>query len=209
MMQEINIIDNVTIPIIDEPIGINVSGGTDSALLLFFLMKYASKKIYIFTLANRRKRRLNAKCTIDIVDKCIELTGNTNIQHIINYAENQNQRNVKDLPNNFLSKKNIKILYEGVTANPPQEVLNNFTDMTTELDRDSTIIKPVFRTPDLCWPWVNLDKKTIAKIYNEYNLIETLFSITRSCETLSEFENRHCGYCWWCQERKWGFGRLD
>jgi len=42
-------------------------------------------------------------------------------------------------------------------------------------------------------------------------LLDSLFPITRTCE-----ENAydptivpHCGECVWCQERLWGFGKLN
>ena len=58
-------------------------------------------------------------------------------------------------------------------------------------------------------PFVNKDKKTIFQIYQDLNLLETLFPLTRSCETtrLKNFRG-HCGECWWCKERMWGFGRV-
>ena len=41
----------------EGPIGVSVSGGADSAILLYFLMKYHKHKIYITTLADRSKMK--------------------------------------------------------------------------------------------------------------------------------------------------------
>jgi 7-cyano-7-deazaguanine synthase in queuosine biosynthesis len=63
-------------------------------------------------------------------------------------------------------------------------------------------------------PWANTDKKGIAKMYREENLIDTLLPVTRSCEYdpncefFDDIEDPglgHCGECWWCKEREWGF----
>ena len=51
-------------------------------------------------------------------------------------------------------------------------------------------------------------KKT-SNLYKEYNLIDSLFVYTRSCEweaqNVKDPKLGHCGICWWCQERAWGF----
>ena len=60
---------------------------------------------------------------------------------------------------------------------------------------------------------INIIKDTIglptAKIYQELDLMETLFPVTRSCEVTDKIEYYgHCGKCWWCEERHWGFGNV-
>jgi 7-cyano-7-deazaguanine synthase in queuosine biosynthesis len=58
-------------------------------------------------------------------------------------------------------------------------------------------------------PFANLDKKGIAELYEHFNLMDTLFPITKSCEAKTyDWTTPHCGTCWWCHERQWGFGRL-
>lgn len=54
-------------------------------------------------------------------------------------------------------------------------------------------------------PFHRIDKKVIAGMYEELNLLETLFPLTRSCENNNLLEG-HCGECWWCEERLWAFG---
>jgi len=58
-------------------------------------------------------------------------------------------------------------------------------------------------------PFSNVDKKAIAELYEHYNLIDTLFPMTRSCEAETNYFSKHCGKCWWCGEREYGFGRLQ
>ena len=44
-------------------------------------------------------------------------------------------------------------------------------------------------------------------MYTELGIMDSLFTVTRSCESVTLTEG-HCGECWWCQERMWGFNRL-
>ena len=53
-----------------------------------------------------------------------------------------------------------------------------------------------------------MDKKDIARLYEEEGILDDLFPLTRSCEN-DDTLDYHCGFCWWCDERKWAFnGRL-
>lgn len=56
-------------------------------------------------------------------------------------------------------------------------------------------------------PYYNMDKKGIAKMYEDEGLMDTLFPCTRSCESDTQMTG-HCGQCWWCEERMWAFGKL-
>ena len=206
--------------IYDGPVGIMVSGGADSAILLYHLMKHSKDKIHIFSLGNNDKRRLNLSIATQVVEKCIQLTGNINIEHHINYCETQTLNSLLVMPKQFIEEKRIKIVYNGVTANPPKKVLDTFKLKSLELDRDPNVERDVLSVDDIWYsPWTNIDKKIIASMFKEENLIETLFSITRSCaydpthhyfiENVKDPGYGHCGECWWCEEREWAFGRLQ
>jgi hypothetical protein len=100
----------------------------------------------------------------------------------------------------------------GINCNPPIEVCNSFEGVVQEraFERDRTDeLKSVM--PGYCSyrPFANLDKKGIKEIYDHFNLMDTLFPITKSCESKTyDWSTPHCGWCWWCHERRWGFGRL-
>lgn len=55
-------------------------------------------------------------------------------------------------------------------------------------------------------PYYNLNKKDLAKMYEDQGLMDSLFPVTRSCED-DNLLTGHCGKCWWCCERKWAFGK--
>lgn len=216
-MKFIELDNNIQIPIIDEPIGINVSGGADSALLLYYLMKYYKSKIYIVTLADRSKFLRNSKKSIDVVSKCSELTGNTNFEHTIQYADKQLPEVLFNGLELLLKNKVIKLKFNGITANPPDNVLATFKTPTKEHELRNPM---VYRDPISKFrivPWTNIDKKVIAELYIKEGLIDTLFPLTNSCEwdgstSFNKGTNPyvdHCGQCWWCEERYWGFNRLS
>jgi hypothetical protein len=125
-----------------------------------------------------------------------------------------------DVPNQFIEEKRIKIVYSGVTSLPPVSVSHTFKLRSLELDnRNPNVERDVLRLNKYYSPWANIDKKIVASMYKEENLIETLFSITRSCEydpthhyfieNVKDPGTGHCGECWWCEERYWAFGRLQ
>ena len=132
--------------IYDGPVGIMVSGGADSAILLYHLMKHSKDKIHIFSLGNNDKRRLNLSVATQVVEKCIQLTGNINIEHHINYCETQTLNSLLVMPKQFIEEKRIKIVYNGVTANPPKKVLDTFKLKSLELDRDPSVERDVNQT---------------------------------------------------------------
>ena len=203
--------------IYDGPVGIMVSGGADSAILLYYLMKHSKDKIHIISLGNNDKRRVNISVATQVVEKCIQLTGNTNIEHHINYCETQTGDSLYVMPKHFTEEKRVKIIYSGLTANPPKEVLNTFKLATLEHgDRDPNAERDVLSLDDTKYsPWTNIDKKIIASMYKEENLLEKLFTITRSCEydpthhyfrdDVKDPGHGHCKGCWWCEEREWAF----
>ena len=93
--------------------------------------------------------------------------------------------------------------YMGITANPPIETGIKQEDLERAHDRN----KPVY-TDTRITPWINYDKKDIANIYKQLDIME-LFSMTRSCENKTFDFTKHCAECWWCIERKWGFGKYE
>jgi len=57
------------------------------------------------------------------------------------------------------------------------------------------------------FPFGKTDKKEVAKAYNYYNMMDRLYPHTRSCEDFTD-KVEHCGHCFFCAERMWGFNRL-
>ena len=193
-------------------IGICVSGGADSALMLYFALKYSTSITHIFSLANQNKWLRNTHAAINVIGKCAELTGNYNFVHHIAYDTVQTKENLFLLPMQYIVDNTISTIYTGVTKNPPFDVIDTFTLENTEHnERDPTVLRSV-KKGDWYMPWTNIDKQDLCDIYQQHNLLDTLFPITRSCEWINQEwpdpGDDHCGKCWWCEERQWGFGRL-
>jgi hypothetical protein len=211
-MKTYNITDTVEFNVYPRSLGICVSGGADSALMLYFALKYATFTTHIFSLANQEKWLRNTHASIDVISKCAELTDNYNFVHHVTYDVTQTKDNLFVLPTQYLAKDIVSTVYTGVTKNPPFEVTSTFTLESLEnSERDPTVVRPI-KNGNWYRPWTNLDKQDLCDIYQQHNLIDTLFPVTRSCEWLNhdwpDLGIVHCGKCWWCEERQWGFGRL-
>ena len=116
--------------------------------------------------------------------------------------------------------------FTGVTANPPTHLTQFYQDYLPEIyGGDYQAPELQVRTPNeirdeygigghnrIWWqPWTNWHKQDLAELYNNLDIMNTLFPLTRSCEGMGSeiLARKHCGECWWCQERLWGFGRLQ
>lgn len=202
----------------DAPVAISVSGGIDSALLLYFLMKYSKNHIYITTCSNRSRHNRNARAAIDVVSVMSEVTGFNNFTHLIDYTGSSLgnitcTESYKDIVGRALKKlhteSKIFFSYTGNTANPPQEVMSKFVyECGTEFDRDPNTIRDIYEDIAIR-PWTNINKRKIAEIAKNEGLTDILLRVSNSCETDKNMKEGHCEQCWWCQERYWAFGRYN
>ena len=90
----------------------------------------------------------------------------------------------------------------------------------SEIERNNEFKKPKDSELDekilIFHPFIHFDKRKTAEKYKEYDVLETLFPLTSSCEEnnlsqrkkINEIEWDACGKCWFCYERIYGFGRL-
>lgn len=200
-----------SIVVCDEPIGVLVSGGADSALLLYLLLSKYKSRVHIFS-TSTGPRRIDIKHCIDVVRKCSELTGNYNHRQHINYTEGYAGHALFDTAYEFVEEERIRWLFTGITKNPPLDVQAQWDAKQPDIaleGRGPDEIRDPFRhsAHRKIYPWTNLDKSDIAKLYQKYGLEDELFPLTRSCVNV-DIHDRHCGECWWCNERKWAFGKL-
>jgi 7-cyano-7-deazaguanine synthase in queuosine biosynthesis len=197
------------------PVGVSVSGGADSALLLHYLLRYNDGPIHVFTLHSDYKLGTNAHHAMQVVAHLSRETGRRDIHHHVSYVAEQTKTNLWDEVNAYLKSGTIQAVYSGVTANPPPRVTATFgMQDSTDPARSPTVARAT-RDGRLLTPWTNFNKQTIAQLYAQENLMDSLFPLTRSCEwapvmgeDIPDPHGAHCGQCWWCQERYWGFGKL-
>lgn len=212
-MKTIHIIDNIVMNIPDGPLGILLSGGIDSAVLLYFLLKHVETEVHIFSTVYLKNHIHHGKATMNVVSKCAELTNNCNFLHYIQYREKSEYMDMFRIPDLYLEKGIINYLYTGITKDPPDDAMANFVNKSTEgQHRHPSVIRET-QIGKYLIPLTNSDKKDIYSIYKKYNLMETLFPVTRSCDPALHSddinnETAGCGKCWECEERFWGFGQF-
>lgn len=199
-------------------IAISLSGGADSAILLYILMKNGAGPIKVIACSEPRlPNRLAPRYATDVVHRCVELTGNKNVTiHTFFVQEKTHDTWLAGLSKMF---KDLGggTLYTGVTAFPDEQTLslfNSYGDRKHKLkevfhQRDPSVERPLYyRNREIYTPMFNMDKRKVAEMYRELEVMESLYPVTRSCESPVLTEG-HCGECWWCEERQWGFGRLQ
>ena len=195
-----------------KQVGIRLSGGADSAILAYMLAIYKRDyrpyiKLRAITCVNKNKpyQEIFAK---QVMAKITELTNIEFDEHYIEYINGDDYREEQGIfSSNLYSEKKLDIHFMGETINPPMgaEVDWKFTGGGRDKSRDG---KGKTHIPVVTYkPFRNIDKKAIAELYEHFGILDALFPLTRSCELHTLDFNNHCGRCWFCLERKWGFGR--
>lgn len=206
----------IEIPEHYSKIGIKISGGADSALLAYILALYKKYERNVdlipITAINAIKphQHIFAQRVVRFIEDKLEVKFEPHqikpdpIDPInADYGEEQAK-----FVNNLRKSGVIQVHFTGINENPNDDV--DFDGTYRDHTRDKSLGLKDTMTAASFHPFANINKKAIAELYNSYDLMNTLFPITRSCESVKvKFTEPHCGKCWWCHERKWGFGRLS
>lgn len=213
-------------------LGVWLSGGIDSALMLYLLCKQIKDNNLPLTVQ---------PCIVDYkrpfqnigYNVCVKVKEILDCDDIILEPQVYNppgdtvwtpeelKQQFKDVNYVNFKNDNIQVLYTGTTLNPPTNVQTQFEYgilEDIEAIRGRHVPKQIKKysvhtegdiTREFIEirPFLETDKQEISQLFQKYNLMDNLFPITRSCEDL-ETVTGHCGHCWWCEERRWGFGRL-
>jgi hypothetical protein len=215
----------------DTTVGIKLSGGADSAIVTYMLALYRkqenpSLKFHFVTTAHYEKayQIIKAKDVIAFIDQEVGLGDYQHTTNMCSAGEDYITRQ-QDLFYPLVDEGLVDCVFSGITANPPMTVMlaaqaagelpgMSIIDARAP-ERDAELTRPIGRN------WLdarghyqyntllhNTDKRGVAALYSELGVIDTLFPVTRSCEEKTTDFTRHCGECWWCWERQYGFGRL-
>lgn len=208
-------------------IGINLSGGADSSLLLFMTCRELEHRkkfnVGIIPITGVHNLRPTNEWNVrEIVLLFKEWFPNLNWKdHEFNYYDKKHE---KDKTNQHVQhedrlreEKIIDVLFHGRTANPPEDVAkeNNLLYKREERrDQHGNLRQPYHENHDKPFycPMEFLDKRFVSEQYKKFNLMDELFPITASCVEYSEltsFFSEPCKECWWCREKKWAFGMYD
>lgn len=203
-------------------LGIQLSGGLDSALLLYLTaltFKKHNLKIEIQPITIDLLVKIDTENNVkNIINKVRELTGYDHIKESlffklpeeISRIRRANIKFFKDTVENLYNTKVIDFEFNGNTKNPPEDVRKNFIndDYYRHHNRDSRTT--VYNGTTSASPHALMSKKDIVNLYVKFEILDQLSSLTVSCneniETIIEKKlTMPCKQCWWCNEREWGF----
>jgi hypothetical protein len=199
---------------------IQVSGGIDSALLLYLACKSFKEiraKVRIVPVSievpTKAKSLGSARA---VIGKVRELVGYEYLGPGLEYhiPPEQCKNPHKDM---FFNQTLARLLenfpnsfeMNGNTKNPPEHVRVGFpNDEFRQKVRDSRTT--IYNTPKSASPHAMNDKSGIVALYHKEGIVDDLAPLTLSCDMdRAEIERRSlglpCGHCWWCHERAWGF----
>ena len=179
---------------VDKCYGIMLSGGIDSAVLFYLLIRSnPAINLQPFTIAKADGAALYAGPVIDHMNRKFGLSipstilvGNPTVYHRL-----QSTTAVKEIFDQYP----VDHLYIGINTNPPELADHPSAPIRSKRSLDPRII----------FPFVDLYKDRILEImYAEGQ--EDLIDITHTC---TEQQYGRCGVCWQCQERIWAFRQLN
>jgi hypothetical protein len=210
-----------------KKIGINLSGGCDSALVMFMtcreLIARDKLDVVIHPITGvHNKRPTNIWNAEEIVELFREMFPAVEIgEHFVDYYDKDHE---KDKTNQHLKHETrlreegkIEVLFHGRTANPDKdeaEKHNLLYKREERRDKHGNEREPFHEhhdKPFYC-PMEFVDKRFVADIYRSFGLMENLFPLTASCVAYGEetdYFTKPCKECWWCREKKWAFGMYD
>lgn len=214
-------------------IGIKMSGGTDSSIIAYMLAYYkkhfhSDLNLHAITMDHPQKAfqvEFAKKIIIWIRDNFgFDFVSHTTGVGSINGSYSDEQF---ELLEQSYKQNNLDCHFMGETTNPIDYKKHNILVKKwseRNIERDITMRGKLsgkeYITSQLeewnvekityrgYYPLLHIDKRNVAELYKHFGLTDKLFPLTRSCEQETNDFSNHCGKCWWCAEREYGFGRL-
>jgi len=215
-----------------QRIGISLSGGADSALLAYLILKETDADIYFTTQIRMWKTRPWQRYVAQDVVNWFKDHFSNRIEHIEGFippemeephttyiADEYGQlkpgnRIILRAHNEWIAHTyKLDAWYAAVTKNP-----GDVPGGLPERDEGVLPLQMKHMGVDILHPFVYTTKDWIIKKYVEENILD-LLNITRSCE--GEFKDLDyttytpgqtvptCGECFWCKEREWAIEQAN
>jgi hypothetical protein len=191
-------------------IGIKMSGGADSSLLAYLLAKYIAHSkldIELFPIIIIEKsapfQEQFTKSVIKFTEQEIDFKFKKSFVYAHKIGGDKIQL-MREIEATLFDSNLLDCIISGTTQEPRQ----GFNAEGKKGPADLRVGNFQQIWGNIYTPFINIDKKDLALIYKEHNLLSTLFPITRSCVKETMNFDTHCGKCWWCNERSWAFGKL-
>lgn len=204
-----------------QNVGVKLSGGTDTALLLYLMAKEISEKglnfhLKPYTINDAPKRNEVADEIINVVRKDFPTVKIDNTIHS-EFGNTLKKRQQWVLYTQmFVDDFNVAFFSNAVNIEPPEDVKKdrNIRTLPKKAIRYMTDFTEYGLSKDIIeyTPFWHVDKRWIAKTYEELDLMEKLYPLTRSCLGESDVTDNHtkpCQKCFWCMEKYWAFGQYD
>lgn len=213
-------------------IAIKLSGGADSSLVYYALCnKFKNNNdvnIIPITVGTDLKPYYLHYSTA-VINLVKNITGKSPLIHItrsIKHDFKEYSLEQDRILEYAVNKYKVRYSFSGLTINPPYgDIVNYFSNNFKKFDLDLSLIMESLDSRDKTRdtsdyvfnefaqrPFGNKNKRYVAECYKQYNVLETLYPYTHSCEDVKTFDIHgnalHCGHCYFCAERWWGFGRL-
>jgi len=179
---------------LDKKYGLMLSGGIDSAILLYLLIKSNPNiQLQPFTIPKTDGAYLYADPIIEHFNKKFKL----NISKTIKVGDPTVYHRLQSTTaiNDIFEKYPVDFLFIGINQNPPE-----LASLPNAPKRDTKSLNP-----RIIFPFVDLYKHNILQFMYD-NQQEDLINITHSC---TERQTERCNVCWQCKERAWAFKQLD
>jgi len=212
--------------IYNNKIAVSFTGGVDSSLLTYVLCESIMRKnmqsqikVYCFNANNTRYE--NENYSIKPAQKCYDILVNMfpEIQfeglHFYDYFVAYKQEKkllLRKTRDQFKLDFDLDVILLGTTRKPPEgqiEALDKLVSETPALKERDYSIKQVNNLKKNREPFKTVDKSYLFKIYKQFDLLESLYPYTVSCTRLRNGGITPCQICYWCLEKKWGFGSYD
>jgi hypothetical protein len=179
-----------------QRIGVMLSGGADSAILLYLLalerkMEGSTQEIIPFTVARPDGAWNYVK---PIVDKINQMLGTTIADPIqVGNPRLHHSQQGRSGELEARSKYNIDHFYYGSQQHPPVPMPGDYPKRPEQVELPGTTI-----------PFALIDKRHTLGLYEVFQAWP-LIELTHSCTAQTE---GRCGECYNCKEREWALGEL-
>ena len=182
-----------------DNIGFLVSGGADSAILLYLICKLniengSPKKITTFTVPKTDGSRPFAEIIVGYVSSLLDIE--INMPHIVGDPTLHHSKQVLSGRNEAMEKFNIDCMIYGSQMVPPRELI--------DIDWEYPFRPEEIDYPSVYCPFAKVDKRHTLDLYRICNM-EPLLSLTHSCTMVA---HGRCMKCFNCIERKWALEQL-
>lgn len=181
---------NINLP--EKPIALMVSGGFDSAVLLYLLCASGAKEVSCFTIEHMNSGHYAGL----VVDSIKQKFPDVSIEHEILEKTSEEVFHMINQGYGSVIKRGY-FLFEAATKNPSVEDMPDLVEHRPPRGKD-------YPRHLMDCPFLDTTKAEIIALAHEHGILDDLAAITHTC---TETHGERCGECWQCIERKISFAK--